>query len=144
MSEREREEGETGAAWTAVTREIRVVVRSFFLEDESRPDERQFVWAYRVRIENGGNEPVRVLGRTWMIPDARGRTQHVDADGVVGEQPLLAPGETFEYTSGTPLETPTGFMRGAYRMIATASGESFDVTIPAFSLDSPHQGSTVH
>ena len=144
MSEREREEGETGAAWTAVTREIRVVVRSFFLEDESRPDERQFVWAYRVRIENGGNEPVRVLGRTWMITDARGRTQHVDADGVVGEQPLLDPGETFEYTSGTPLETPTGFMRGAYRMIATASGESFDVTIPAFSLDSPHQGSTVH
>ena len=144
MSEREREEGETGAAWTAVTREIRVVVRSFFLEDESRPDERQFVWAYRVRIENGGNEPVRVLGRTWMITDARGRTQHVDADGVVGEQPLLDPGETFEYTSGTPLETPTGFMRGAYRMVATASGESFDVTIPAFSLDSPHQGSTVH
>ncbi len=144
MSEREREEAETGAAWTAVTREIRVVVRSFFLEDESRPDERQFVWAYRVRIENGGNEPVRVLGRTWMITDARGRTQHVDADGVVGEQPLLDPGETFEYTSGTPLETPTGFMRGAYRMIATASGEAFDVTIPAFSLDSPHQGSTVH
>ena len=144
MSEREREEGETGAAWTAVTREIRVVVRSFFLEDESRPDERQFVWAYRVRIENTGGDSVRLLRRSWQITDSRGRTQHVDADGVVGEQPLLDPGETFEYTSGTPLETPTGFMRGAYRMIATAAGESFDVTIPAFSLDSPHQGSTVH
>lgn len=138
------ETGEAAASWTAVTRDIRVVVRSFFLEDQSQPDERQYVWAYRIRIENGGSEPVRLLRRTWQITDANGRTQHVHADGVVGEQPLLDPGETFEYTSGTPLETPTGFMRGAYHMILTRSGEAFDVAIPAFSLDSPHQNAVLH
>ena len=79
-----------------------------------------------------------------MITDARGRTQHVDADGVVGEQPVLDPGEAFEYTSGTPLETPTGFMRGAYQMVLTGSGEAFEVAIPHFSLDSPHEGGSVH
>ena len=119
-------------------------MQSFFLEDQSHPDERQFVWAYRVKIENRGAESVKLLRRTWQITDAGGRTQHVHAEGVVGEQPLLDPGEAFEYTSGTPLETPTGFMRGAYHMVATNSGENFDVLIPAFSLDSPHQAGLVH
>ncbi len=134
----------TDMAWSAVTREIRVSVRSFFLEDQSHPEERQYVWAYRIRIENGGAETVQLLRRTWLITDAHGRTQRIDADGVVGEQPVLDPGKCFEYTSGTPLETPTGFMRGAYHMVATASGEAFDVAIPDFSLDSPHQSSLVH
>ncbi len=131
-------------AYSETTRDIRVVVRSFFLEDQSHPEERQFVWAYRVRIENQGAETVRLLRRTWQITDAVGRTQKVDGEGVVGEQPLLEPGEAFEYTSGTPLETPTGFMRGAYLMVAPASGERFDVRIPPFSLDSPHQMRLMH
>ena len=139
----EREEEDRGA-YSEITRDIRVSVRSFFLNDQSQPDDRRFVWAYRVRIENHGVQSVRLLRRTWQITDAAGRTQHVDGEGVVGEQPLLQPGEAFEYTSGTPLDTPTGFMRGAYLMVVPASGERFDVTIPAFSLDSPHQASMRH
>ncbi len=132
------------ADYAETTREVCVSVRSFFLADQSRPDESHFVWAYRVRIENRGREAVQLLRRTWKITDARGRTQHVHGAGVVGEQPLLEPGETFEYTSGTPLDTPSGFMAGAYHMIVPSSGENFDVTIPAFSLDSPHQPGRVH
>jgi len=121
-----------------------VSVRSFFLADQSQPDENHFVWAYRVKIENLGAEPVQLLRRTWQITDARGRTQHVQGVGVVGEQPMLEPGESFEYTSGTPLDTPSGFMVGAYHMLVPSSGENFDVAIPAFSLDSPHQSGRVH
>lgn len=128
----------------AITRDIKVSVRPFYLEDQSQPEERQFVWAYRVRIENHGPENVRLLRRTWHITDSRGRTQHVVGDGVLGEQPQLDPGEAYEYTSGTPLETPSGFMTGAYHMISVASGEPFDVRIPTFSLDSPHQSGIIH
>ncbi len=130
--------------WSRVTRDVRVSVRAFYLSDESHPDDGHFFWAYRVRIENRGREPVQLLRRTWHITNARGRTQYVHGEGVVGEQPLLEPGEIFEYTSGTPLDTPSGFMRGAYHMVAPASGETFDIAIPAFSLDSPHQGGGVH
>ena len=140
----DQDQDDDGESYIETTRGIRVSVQSFFLEDQSQPDERQFVWAYRVKIENRGAESVKLLRRTWQITDAGGRTQHVHAEGVVGEQPLLDPGEAFEYTSGTPLETPTGFMRGAYHMVATGSGENFDVLIPAFSLDSPHQAGLVH
>ncbi len=138
------ENEDESAAYSEMTRDIRVSVRSFFLDDQSQPEDRRFVWAYRVRIENHGSQSVRLMRRTWMITDAVGRTQHVDGEGVVGEQPLLEPGEAFEYTSGTPLETPTGFMRGAYQMVIPSSGEHFDVTIPAFSLDSPHQARLLH
>lgn len=130
--------------YSRTTREVRVSVRSFFLADQSQPDDNYYVWAYRVKIENQGAEPVQLLRRTWQITDARGRTQHVHGAGVVGEQPLLEPGESFEYTSGTPLDTPTGFMTGAYHMVVPSSGENFDVEIPAFSLDSPHQTGRVH
>lgn len=126
------------------TRSIRVSVRSFYLEDQSRPDENHFVWAYRVKIENEGRETVQLLRRTWNITDDRGRTQRVHGAGVVGETPVLAPGESYEYTSGTPLQTPSGFMVGAYHMVVPDSGEAFDIAIPAFSLDSPHQGGRVH
>lgn len=135
-------QGEAGYA--LVTRGIRVSVRPFFLEDQSEPEQRQFVWAYRIRIENQGTDDVRLLRRTWHITDSRGRTQHVEGSGVVGEQPHLQPGETFEYTSGTPLETPSGFMTGAYHMVVPKTGESFDVQIPTFSLDSPHQTVILH
>jgi len=130
--------------YAKTTRGIRVSVRSFYLEDQSEPDEGHYVWAYRVKIENQGREPVQLLRRTWRITDARGKTQQVDGDGVGGERPLLDPGESFEYTSGTPLSTPSGFMVGAYHMVVPASGEKFDVAIPAFSLDSPHQSGRVH
>jgi ApaG protein len=130
--------------YSRTTRDVQVSVRSFFLADQSQPEENHFVWAYRVKIENQGREPVQLLRRTWQITDARGRTQHVHGPGVVGEQPLLEPGECFEYTSGTPLDTPSGFMVGAYHMVIPSSGENFDVAIPAFSLDSPHQSGRVH
>lgn len=127
--------------YSATTRDIRVSVRSFFLTDQSEPERAHFVWAYRVTIENQGRETVQLLKRTWRITDGLGRTQQVHGAGVIGEQPVLDPGESFEYTSGTPLPTPSGFMEGAYHMVVTASGENFDVTIPPFSLDSPHQAS---
>jgi len=132
------------ADYARTTRNVRVSVRSFFLADQSQPDDNHFVWAYNVRIENLGTSAVRLLRRTWQITDARGRTQHVHGEGVIGEQPTLEPGEHFEYTSGTPLDTPSGFMVGAYHMIFPSTGENFDVAIPAFSLDSPHQSGRVH
>lgn len=125
--------------YTATTRGIRVAVRAFYLADQSEPEQGRFVWAYRVAINNGGREAVQLLKRTWLITDGLGRTQQVHGEGVVGEQPVLEPGQSFEYTSGTPLQTPSGFMRGLYHMVVVATGEPFDVTIPAFSLDSPHQ-----
>lgn len=130
--------------YCATTRGVRVTVRAFYLEDQSKPDEGRFVWAYRVTIENRGRETVQLMRRTWEITDARGHTQHVHGEGVVGEQPVLEPGEAFEYTSGTPLPTPSGFMVGKYHMVSPGSGEAFDVAIPAFSLDSPYQGGRVH
>ena len=130
--------------YSLTTDGVRVSVRSFYLEDQSRPADAHYVWAYRVRIENLGLEPVKLLRRTWRITDARGRTQVVEGDGVVGEQPLLHSGENFEYTSGTPLDTPSGFMAGSYHMVRLESGERIDVSIPAFSLDSPHQDGRVH
>ncbi|HET9148635.1 MAG TPA: Co2+/Mg2+ efflux protein ApaG [Acetobacteraceae bacterium] len=123
---------------------ILVTIRAFFLADQSRPQERHFVWAYQVRIENRGPVPVRLLRRTWHITDSLGRTQHVRGVGVVGEQPLLEPGEAFEYTSGTPLETPSGFMTGQFHMVSVPTGEAFDVDVPSFSLDSPYDEHKVH
>ncbi|WP_255569364.1 Co2+/Mg2+ efflux protein ApaG [Roseomonas alba] len=127
--------------YSATTRNIRVSVRAFYLADQSKPDEGQYVWAYRVVIANTGRETVQLLRRTWHITDGLGRTQTVQGAGVIGEQPVLEPGGRFEYTSGTPLATASGFMQGAYHMVVTSSGEAFDVAIPAFSLDSPHQPS---
>ena len=140
------EGGRSGSrdTYSLTTRGVRVTVRSFYLADQSQPDEGRYVWAYRVWIENQGTETVQLLKRTWEITDATGRTQQVHGDGVVGEQPRLGPGEHFEYTSGTPLRTPSGFMVGTYHMITSATGENFDVAVPAFSLDSPHQSGRVH
>ncbi len=97
-----------------------------------------------MRIANLGRETVQLLRRTWRITDAHGRMQIVQGAGVVGEQPVLEPGDAFEYTSGTPLETSSGFMTGHYHMVSTASGQEFDVAIPAFSLDSPGQPTQLH
>jgi len=130
--------GRGATAYSATTRSIKVVVKPFYLEDQSSPPEDHYVWAYHVRIENHGPETVQLRRRHWRITDALGRMQEVKGAGVVGEQPILKPGEAFEYTSGTPLPTPSGIMVGSYEM-ETKAGESFAVAIPAFSLDSPHQ-----
>ncbi|MDF2765142.1 MAG: apaG [Rhodospirillales bacterium] len=124
--------------YSEITRDIRITVRPFYLEDQSSPEEMHFVWAYHVRIENQGPQTVQLRNRYWRITDSLGRIQEVRGAGVVGEQPVLRPGEAFEYTSGTPLTTPSGIMVGTYQM-ETESGELFEVKIPAFSLDSPHQ-----
>lgn len=130
--------------FTATTRGVRVSVRAFYLDDQSDPAEGRFVWAYKIEIANEGPVPVQLLKRTWLITDGQGRTMRVHGEGVVGEQPVLDPGEAFEYTSGTPLPTPSGFMRGTFHMVVTETGEEFDATVPAFSLDSPHQAGGVH
>jgi ApaG protein len=130
--------------FTAVTRGVRVTVRSYYLADQSQPERGHHVWAYRVTIANEGRETVQLLKRSWLITDGQGRTQHVHGDGVVGEQPVLEPGENFEYTSGTPLATPSGFMRGTYHMVVPTTGEGFDAAIPSFSLDSPLDRGAVH
>jgi len=129
--------------YDSVTRYIRVTVTPTYLDDQSSPDEGYFVWAYTVQIENEGKEVVQLKHRHWRITDAHGRTQEVRGEGVVGEQPVLEPGDCFEYTSGTPLATPSGMMVGSYQM-ENATGEQFDVSIPAFSLDSPHTDHLVH
>ena len=118
---------------------ITVTVKPYYLEEQSEPDEQRFVWAYHVRIENNGQRTVQLRNRYWRITDSRGRIQEVRGAGVVGEQPVLRPGDSFEYTSGTPLPTPSGIMGGTYQMEASETGERFDVAIPSFSLDSPHQ-----
>ncbi len=129
--------------YTEITRSIEVTVEPVYLEDQSAPDESHFVWAYRVRIENQSEETVQLVNRYWRITDAGGRVQEVRGAGVVGEQPVLRPGEAFEYTSGTPLRTSNGFMMGSYEM-ESENGESFDITIPPFSLDSPHEDALLH
>ncbi len=124
--------------YVATTRSIRVTVNPVYLEEQSAPENDHYVWAYQVEIENQGDDVVQLLTRYWNITDAMGRVQEVRGAGVVGEQPVLNPGESFQYTSGTPLGAPSGIMVGSYGM-ENGSGERFDVDVPAFSLDSPHQ-----
>jgi ApaG protein len=124
--------------YSATTRDIRVMVEPAYLEEQSSPTENRYVWSYHVKIENGGGKTVQVLTRYWRITDSLGRVQEVRGAGVVGEQPTLAPGQSYEYTSGTPLPTPSGIMVGSYG-VRTSDGERFEIDVPAFSLDSPHQ-----
>ena len=102
--------------YSETTRSIKVTVRPFYLEQHSSPADNHYVWAYHVRIENGGDETVQLRRRHWEITDSFGRQQEVRGPGVVGEEPVLAPGESFEYTSSCPLPTPSGFMVGDYEM----------------------------
>jgi ApaG protein len=125
------------------TRDIRVAVEPQFLDDQSEPEDNQYFWSYRVVIENKGAETMQLLSRYWRITDARGRIREVRGAGVVGEQPVIPPGKSFEYTSGAPLETPSGFMTGTYQMRAE-SGESFEIGIPLFALESPYENRKMH
>jgi len=129
--------------YAAITRGIAVSVEPTYLEANSSPGNSQYVWAYRIRIENQSMETVQLLNRHWMITNSRGDLNEVKGPGVVGEQPVLHPGESFEYTSGAPLNTPWGMMGGSYEM-ESESGERFNIEIPTFSLDSPGQGLVVN
>lgn len=124
--------------YRAITRSIAVEVEPFYLEDRSDPSESRYVWGYRITIENQSDEQVQLLSRYWRITDGRGRVEEVRGAGVVGDQPELNPGDSYQYTSGCPLTTPSGIMAGHYTM-RNAIGETFDIDIPAFSLDIPGQ-----
>ncbi|GLQ05354.1 Co2+/Mg2+ efflux protein ApaG [Sneathiella chinensis] len=126
------------AAYSKTTEGIEVSVLPVFLSERSDPADGLYVWAYKVRIHNKGTRTVTLRQRCWHITDADGRTEVVRGAGVVGEQPVLAPGESYEYTSGTPLGTPSGIMVGTYDM-EVEGGDWLAVDIPAFSLDSPHE-----
>ena len=125
--------------YKATTRGIVVSVEPTYLEGRSSPDDSQYFWAYRVIIENHGRETVQLLNRHCMISNSRGELTEVKGPGVVGEQPVLKPGERHEYTSGAPLDTPSGMMGGSYQM-ESETGERFDIEIPTFSLDRPDHG----
>ncbi|MEE9346696.1 MAG: Co2+/Mg2+ efflux protein ApaG [Robiginitomaculum sp.] len=120
------------------TRNVTVRVEPDFLHEQSSPRDDRYIWAYTVEIENQSEHPLQVVGRFWSIADCRGQVQNVRGSGVVGEKPMLQPGETFRYTSGAPLSAPSGMMHGTYSL-EDAAGERFDVDIPAFPLDSPHE-----
>jgi ApaG protein len=122
--------------YRAVTRQIEVTVEPNFQPERSSAEKHRFFWSYTVVITNSGAETVQLKTRHWVITDAAGRMEEVRGEGVVGEQPVLAPGERFEYTSGVPLPTASGFMAGSYQMV-TDTGEPFEIDVPAFSLDSP-------
>jgi ApaG protein len=122
--------------FSATTHNIEVSAEPFFLEDRSNPAEDRYVWAYRITIANRSDEPVKLMSRYWHITDALGRVEEVRGSGVVGEQPELRPGDSYQYTSGCPLSTPSGIMVGRYTM-RNAQGLEFEIDIPAFSLDMP-------
>jgi len=115
---------------------IRVEVDTSYLEDQSDPKERRYVFSYTITIRNEGSVPARLLTRHWIITDSNGKVQEVRGEGVVGEQPYLKPGQGFRYSSGAVLETPVGAMEGSYQMIAD-DGEQFDAPIAAFRLAMP-------
>jgi ApaG protein len=125
-------------AYEAETEGLVVRVRPSYLAGQSDPDGGRWVWAYQVEIVNLSAEPVQLMARRWLITDGRGRIEEVRGPGVVGEQPVIKPGESYNYASGCSLGTPTGSMVGGYYM-TDASGRSFEAAIPAFSLDVPGQ-----
>jgi ApaG protein len=129
--------------YQAVTRNIEVSVTPEYVSERSAPDRGEYFWAYTIEITNRGADTVQLRTRHWRITDGFGRQQEVRGPGVVGKQPVLKPGESFEYTSGVPLPTPSGFMTGTYGMVS-ATGEPFDIAIPTFSLDGPEQKRTIN
>ena len=129
-------DAKTGPLFEEVTQSIRVAVYTHYLEEQSDPEENRYVWAYQISISNEGNETVQLLNRYWHITDSTGEIQEVRGEGVVGERPVIKPGDVYRYTSGTPLKSSSGFMVGSYEMINEA-GVSFDIAVPSFSLDVP-------
>src|SRR5258708_5562121 len=134
---------ERSAMYQSVTRNIEVTVTPEYVADRSSPESGEYFWAYTIEITNRGPETVQLRTRHWRITDAMGRRQEVRGAGVVGKQPVLKPGDSFEYTSGVPLPTPSVFMTGTYGMVGP-NGETFDIAIPTFSLDGPDAKRTLH
>ena len=120
----------------ATTRDITVRVAASYLAEQSDPSAERWFWSYHVRIENGSERAIQLLSRAWRIVDGRGTLHEVQGEGVVGEMPLIAPGGSFDYVSGCPLDTPSGSMSGSYRMV-DEDGHSFEIAIPTFSLIGP-------
>ncbi len=129
--------------YEARTRDIVVRVAPAYLEDQSDPEEGRWFWSYTVEIENHGTQTVQLMTRQWLITDALNRTEEVNGEGVVGEQPVLKPRDAFRYTSGVPLRTPSGAMKGSYHM-EIEDGDDVEVAIPEFSLDMPGARRTVN
>jgi ApaG protein len=129
--------------YESTTKNIVVRVEPEFLREQSSPSDHRYIWAYTVEIENQSAADVQVVERVWKIADRDGQVQEVHGEGVVGEKPVLKPGETFRYTSGAPLSAPSGVMLGSYSLEDT-DGERFDVAIPAFSLDSPYEPRSIN
>jgi ApaG protein len=132
-----------GDMYTAVTDGIEVKVAPEYAAERSRPESGEFFWVYEVEIRNHSQDTVQLRARHWEITDGFGKTQHVRGLGVVGEQPILKPGEVYRYASGCPLTSGHGIMVGSYEMVA-ADGRRFEVAIPAFSLDTPFVARTVN
>ncbi len=130
-------------SYSAETKGIIVDVRAFFLDTESTPEESIYVWGYSVKITNNSKQPIQLTDRYWHITDAHGNVQEVRGEGVVGEQPHIDCEETYEYTSGAPLATPSGIMRGHY-IVQDSLGRDIIVEIPTFSLDSPYENQTLN
>ena len=122
--------------YTKITKDIRVSVKTDFLSDQSDEENNLWVWSYHILIENNGKNVVQLIDRYWKITDETGHVKEVNGSGVIGRQPSIKPGESFEYSSGTPLNKPSGFMFGNYRMI-NEKNESFFIDVPIFSLDIP-------
>ena len=129
--------------FSKTTNNISISVESFYLDEQSEPDQQHYVWAYQITINNLSKQTVQLKNRYWKITDSNGAKKEVKGAGVIGEQPILHPGEKFEYTSGTPLSTPSGFMEGYYEM-ETKDGNKFDASIPLFSLDSPYVSNQIN
>lgn len=134
---------DSDGGYGAVTHGFEVRVEPFYLADHSEPSENRYVWAYRVAIANHGSRAARLVSRHWDIVDANGSQRTVSGPGVVGQTPLITPGDTFEYHSGCPLDTPGGTMAGHYTMVDDEGG-SFEITIPSFSLDVPGEPRTLN
>jgi ApaG protein len=130
-------------SYKKTTHDVCVSVIPEYLEDQSAPEDGQFTWAYHVQIENVGNRTVQILARHWKITNILGESHEVIGDGLVGKQPVLGPGDVFEYTSGTPLTTPSGFMSGTFQAVAEG-GEILNLEVPDFSLDSPSARRALH
>tara|TARA_A200000113_G_scaffold143181_1_gene128686 strand:- start:2055 stop:2447 length:393 start_codon:yes stop_codon:yes gene_type:complete len=129
--------------YSKTTNGVTVTVTPYFLEDQSSPQEDHYVWAYQVNIRNTSSNTIKLNHRNWVIIDANGKIMNIQGEGVVGEFPILHPGESFEYTSGTPLKTSNGFMQGFY-MMSQNNGEQLKIDIPTFSLDSPYGKKNLH
>ena len=135
--------GYTFFMYSKTTNGVTVTVTPYFLDDQSSPQDSHFVWAYQVNIKNSGHSSIKLNHRNWLIIDANGKVMNVQGEGVVGEYPTIEPGESFEYTSGTPLKTDNGIMQGFY-LVSQDNGEKLKIDIPAFSLDSPYNNKNIH